>query len=76
MENTISSIGMRVLDVVSGEGVCAQRKIRFNDVGKNDQRDDMPHPRPRDTLRVSRDAELKVRKLRTLDSFNPIRKPC
>ncbi len=37
---------------------------------------DMAHPRPRDTVRASRDAQLKVRNLRSLDSFNPIRKPC
>lgn len=33
-----SRLGMRT-NLVSGEAVCAQRKIRFNDVGKNDQRD-------------------------------------
>jgi len=33
-----SRLGMRT-NLVSGEAVCAQRKVRFNDVGKNDQRD-------------------------------------
>lgn len=33
-----SHLGMRT-NLVSGEAVCAQRKVRFNDVGKNDQRD-------------------------------------
>ncbi len=33
-----SRLDMRT-NLVSGEAVCAQRKVRFNDIGKNDQRD-------------------------------------